>query len=124
MRTKKIKTTIVKKISYDDYGIIIEPTLLMMLLEYANGDTATNGHLYEVVKNSQELSKDYNVLTPEHYDHLVMPNNPGYYEETVVTEEVPVEVVPEVIEEPEVVEEPEFIEEPVNTSPQTPLIRI
>lgn len=86
-KKKKVKTIIVEKYKYDDYGITVEPSLLLKLLEYAHEEASSDEQLHAVVARAHMLSHDEDCLEMEDYHKLIgVP--------TII--EVPVEVEVEV----------------------------
>lgn len=93
-KTKKIKTIIVEKFKYDDddYGITVEPSLLLKLLEFAYDDAKSDEQLHSIVARASMLSHGDDCLEMEDYHKIIA--------EPVVIE-APVEVVEETTESTE-----------------------
>lgn len=91
-KAKKIKTTIVEKFKYDDYGISLDPTLLLKLLEFAHEEAKSDEQLHSIVSRAQMMSDE--CLGMDHYPKLIMePTVPE-------AEEPPVESPPVALDEP------------------------
>lgn len=91
-KKKKIKTIIVEKFKYDDddYGITVEPSLLLKLLEFAYDDANSDEQLHAIVARASMLSHVDDCLEMEDYHKIIA--------EPVMVEaiaETPVEVVSE-----------------------------
>lgn len=91
-KAKKIKTTIVEKFKYDDYGISMDPTLLLKLLEFAHEEAKSDEQLHSIVSRAQMMSDE--CLGMDHYSKLITePTVPEVEEPPVeVIVEIPVEV--------------------------------
>lgn len=69
MPTKRIEMTIVE--NSNDYGLNIEPALLLKLLGFAHNDANSEEQLYSIVARSQLLAETTPVLEYNHYGDLV-----------------------------------------------------
>lgn len=89
MRKKKtISTTIVEKFRYDDYGISIEPALLIKLLEFAHEEAKTDEQLHSIVSRAHAIAYDHGCLKMDHYYKLIT-------DPTTPVEPTPIEVLEE-----------------------------
>lgn len=71
-KKKKIKTIIVEKFKYDnDYGITLEPSLLLKLLEFAHQEAKTDEQLHAVVARAHMLAHDEDCLEMEDYFKII-----------------------------------------------------
>lgn len=71
-KKKKIKTIIVEKFKYDDdYGINVDPALLLKLLEFAREEATSDEQLHTIVARAHLLSHDDACLDMEDYEKIV-----------------------------------------------------
>ena len=72
-KKKKVKTIIVEKFKYDsDYGITLEPSLLLRLLEFAHQEAKSDEQLHAIV--ATQGGQGYNLLleTRDRFKELLL----------------------------------------------------
>lgn len=97
-KKKKIKTIIVEKFNYNhehDYGVNMEPALLLKLLEFAHEEATSDEQLHSIVSKAHVLAHEKDCLWMDDYHKLVSETIPHHHmkedEEAYVVVTTPIE---------------------------------